>query len=287
MIDSILLRKLHSYAVLMRLDRPIGTLLLLWPTLWALWIAGKGSPDLLIVIIFITGTLLTRSAGCVINDFADRHYDGHVERTKQRPLVTNAVSAKEALLLYCLLMLGALFLVLLLNILTVMLAVIGAAIAAVYPLMKRFLPVPQLVLSLAFAWGVPMAFAAQSDELPLIAWLLFSAVMCWIMAYDTIYAMVDRSDDIRIGINSAAIFFGNYDRFMIGTFQLTTLILLFIAGFSAGLHSSYYALVLLAATCFIYQQYLLASGLSAAYFRAFLNNNWFGLLVFVAVFAGQ
>jgi 4-hydroxybenzoate polyprenyltransferase len=273
---------LRDYALLMRLDRPIGILLLLWPTLWGLWIAGDGRPDGVVLTVFVLGVVLMRSAGCVINDYADRAFDPHVERTRNRPLAAGRVSVRAALSLFVLLCLAAFALVLLTNRLAVMLSIVGAALAASYPFMKRFTHMPQFFLGAAFGWAIPMAFAAQTGAVPAIAWVLFLANVCWSVAYDTAYAMVDREDDVRIGVKSTAILFAGFDRAMIGLFHAGTLALLVVAGRMAGLGGSYYLGLALASALAVYQQYLLRGRSRDGSFRAFLNNNWFG----AAVFAG-
>ena len=274
---------LRDYALLMRLDRPIGSLLLLWPTLWALWIAAKGPPALDLLIIFVLGVLLMRSAGCVINDYADRELDAQVERTRNRALAAGRVSPREALGLFLILCLAAFALVLLLNRLTIMLSVVGAALAVTYPFHKRFTYLPQVHLGLAFGWAVPMAFAAQQDTLPPVAWLLMTAAVVWAVVYDTMYAMVDRADDLLAGVKSTAILFGELDRVFIGAFQIMVLLSLILAGRHAGLGPPYYA-GLAAAACFsAYQQRLIRGRAPPECLRAFLNNNWFGASVFAGI----
>jgi 4-hydroxybenzoate polyprenyltransferase len=272
----------RDYVQLMRLDRPIGILLLLWPTLWALWIAGHGRPGLQVFAVFVAGVVLMRSAGCVINDYADRGFDPFVERTRHRPVAAGRVSPRAALVLFVALALVAFALVLTLNALTIFLSFAGAALAASYPFMKRITHLPQFYLGLAFGWSVPMAFAAEANALPPVAWLLFLANVCWSVAYDTAYAMVDRDDDLRIGVKSTAILFGRYDRLLIGLFHVFTLALLVLAGRVAGLGAIYYVGLALAAASAVYQQWLIRGRDRNGCFRAFLNNNVFG----VAVFAG-
>jgi 4-hydroxybenzoate polyprenyltransferase len=278
-----LTERLHEYAILMRLNRPIGIYLLLWPTLWALMIAGEGKPDTKILLIFITGVVLMRSAGCVINDYFDRDFDRHVSRTRNRPLTSGRVSTREALLLFGALCLLALILVLQLNRLTIMLSAVGALLAMVYPYMKRVTNLPQVVLGAAFGWSVPMAFAAQTGTVPQIAWLMFTATVLWTTAYDTMYAMVDRQDDIALGLKSTAILFGDADRAVIGGLQLCVLVCLFMIGYQAGLGLYYYAGVALAAGLGVYQQRLIRFQERDGCFRAFLNNHWFGLAVFLGI----
>jgi len=274
--------RLREYALLMRLHRPIGSLLLLWPTLWALWIAGQGQPDRLVFTVFVLGVVLMRSAGCVMNDYADRGFDPHVERTRDRPLAAGRVSPKEALVLFAVLCLIAFALVLTMNRLTVMLSFAGVFLAATYPFMKRFTSLPQFYLGAAFGWSIPMAFAAQTGAVPPVAWALFAANVFWSVAYDTAYAMVDRKDDLKVGVKSTAILFGVYDRLMVGLSHAVTLGLLAFTGFIAGLGMLYYAGLAAAAGFAVYQQYLMRDRARDGCFRAFLNNNWFG----AAVFAG-
>lgn len=271
------------YVRLTRLDRPIGTLLLLWPTLWALWIASEGVPSPKLLMIFILGVLLTRSAGCVINDFADRHIDGHVKRTATRPLATGAATAREAVVLFILLMLLAFGLVLFTNTLTLMMSFIGVALAFCYPFMKRYTHYPQIVLGAAFGWAIPMAFTAVTDSLPWIAWLLYLTKLIWTVAYDTQYAMVDRDDDLRIGVKSTAVRFGQADRLIIGCMQLTVLALLLYIGSMLQFSGWYYTGVAIAAGCFIYQQWLTLHRSRNDCFKAFLNNHLAELAVLVGI----
>jgi len=275
--------RLRDYARLMRLDRPIGILLLLWPVLWALWIAAAGKPALPVLVVFVAGVVLMRSAGCVINDYADRAFDPQVERTRDRPLAAGRVSPREALVLFVVLALSAFTLVLFMNRLTILLSFVGAALTASYPFMKRWTHLPQFYLGAAFGWGVPMAFAAQTGSVPADAWILFGATLCWAVAYDTAYAMVDRNDDIRVGVKSTAILFGSADRLMIALFHGFTLALLAWAGARAGLGLTYYMGLLLAAGLALYQQWLMRARDRDGCFRAFLNNNWFGVAVFVGL----
>jgi 4-hydroxybenzoate polyprenyltransferase len=275
--------RLREYALLMRLDRPIGIFLLLWPTLWALLIAGEGRPDPMVLMVFILGVVLMRSAGCVINDFADREIDGHVQRTRDRPLAAGRVSELEAKLLFLLLCLLAFGLVLLLNTLTIMLSFVGALLAASYPFMKRVTHLPQVYLGAAFGWSVPMAFAAQTGTVPPIAWLLFTATVLWATAYDTMYAMVDREDDLVLGVKSTAILFGDADRQIIGIIQVMVLVCLLMIGYQAKLGLYYYGGVLVAAALAAYQQGLIRYREREGCFRAFLNNNWFGAAVFTGL----
>ncbi len=281
------LQRVHPRALdfiqLMRLDRPIGTYLLLWPTLWALWLAAEGMPNIKVLVIFVVGVILMRAAGCVINDYADRNFDGHVSRTRQRPLATGRISAREALILFAILTGLSGLLVLLTNALTIKLAFVGIALAAIYPFCKRFTFYPQVVLGAAFSWAIPMAFAAQAAELPIALWLVFIANLLWTVAYDTEYAMCDREDDLKIGVKSTAILFGEADRLIIGLLQGLTLICLLLVGsrFELGL---YYHLGLLAMTLgFAWQQWLIREREPQACLRAFLANHWAGMLVFIGL----
>ena len=275
-------QRLKDYARLMRLHRPIGILLLLWPTLWALWIAGHGRPDLHVLAVFILGVVLMRSAGCVINDYADRDFDPHVERTRDRPIAAGRVSPREALVLFAALCLIAFALVLTLNRLTILLSFAGAFLAATYPFVKRFTHLPQFYLGAAFGWGIPMAFAALTGTVPPVGWVLFAANVCWSVAYDTAYAMVDREDDLKVGVKSTAILFGRYDRAMVFLFHVFTLALLAWTGALAGLGLRYHAGLVAALGFALYQQRQMRDRTRDGCFRAFLNNNWFG----AAVFAG-
>lgn len=274
--------RLQQYAMLMRLDRPIGIYLLLWPTLWALWVAGEGRPDLWVAIVFVLGVVLMRSAGCVINDYADRKIDPHVQRTQNRPLAAGRVEPKTALLLFVVLSLIAFALVLTLNEYTVMLSVVGAFLAGTYPFMKRYTYLPQVYLGLAFGWAVPMAFAAQISAVPTEAWLLLVATVLWATAYDTMYAMVDRADDLRIGVKSTAILFGEADKTIIAIIQGMMLLVLLIVGQRLELTAGYYAGLIVAALLMIYQQRLIKDRDGMKCMKAFLNNNWVG----IAIFAG-
>ncbi len=274
--------KLSLYIRLMRLDKPIGILLLLWPTLWALWIASAGHPDTKVFAILVLGTILMRSAGCVMNDYADRDFDLHVERTKNRPLTAKLVTAREALLLAAGLSLLAFALVMQLNRLTVLLSVPALLLAASYPFSKRFFVVPQAYLGIAFGFGMPMAFAAQTGAVPTLAWWMLLANVCWSLAYDTEYAMVDRDDDIRIGIHSSALFFGRFEVLAIMLFYTGMLIILAVAGLLAKLHWPYYAGLLTAALIALYHYTLIRERKRSACFKAFLHNNWLG----AAIFAG-
>lgn len=276
-------QRARHYVALTRLDRPIGIFLLLWPTWWALWIAAAGRPSGLVLLVFTAGVMLMRSAGCVVNDFADRHIDIHVARTLSRPLATGAVSTREAAVLFAVLAGGAFGLVLLMNRLTVMLSFVALVIALIYPFMKRFTHLPQVVLGVAFGWSVPMAFAAQVNAVPPVAWLLLIATVLWTVAYDTMYAMVDRDDDLRIGVKSTAILFGDADRLVIGLLQAATLLVLVVVGHRLELSYFYYLGLGAAAALALYQQYLLRDRRPERCFRAFLNNNYFGMVVFAGI----
>jgi len=275
--------RLAAYATLVRLQRPIGTFLLMWPALWALWLAGQGRPPFGVVLIFIAGVVLMRSAGCAINDFADRGFDGRVARTCGRPLATGLVSPGEALGVFVVLSLAAFSLALLLNWQTVALSVVALALVIIYPFMKRFTHVPQLILGAAFGWAIPMAFMAVTGSLPPLAWMLFGAALLWALIYDTQYAMVDREDDLKIGIKSTAILFGRADLWVIAFLQVVMLGLLAHIGLLAGRGAYYLAGLAAAGAMALYQQYLIRNRLPAACFKAFLNNNYYGMAVFVGL----
>jgi 4-hydroxybenzoate polyprenyltransferase len=278
-----IITKATALLQLIRFDKPIGTLLLLWPTLWALWIAAGGVPDTDLLVIFILGTFLMRSAGCVANDLADRNLDGSVERTRGRPLVTGAVSTGEAMLFGLALCLLAFTLVLFTNDLAILMSLPGAALAAAYPLMKRYTHMPQLVLGIAFSWGIPMAFAAQMNALPTGCWLLFIGNVLWTVVYDTKYAMVDREDDLKIGVKSTAILFGDADRLIIGCLQVMCLLAYYLGGQKFGLGLYFNLGLVVAALLFGYHQYLIRNQDRDACFRAFKHNNWVGLAIFTGV----
>lgn len=276
---------LQAYCRLMRIDKPIGTLLLLWPTLWALWLTGSASVYL--YFVFTTGVFIMRSAGCVINDFADRDFDGHVERTKHRPLANKQISEKASKILFVVLVLIAFCLVLTLNGLTISLSFLAMATAFIYPFMKRYTHLPQLVLGIAFSWGIPLAYAATLEAFPLTCWLLCMANICWTVAYDTQYAMVDKQDDLQIGVKSTAILFGQYDKLIIGCLQVVTLVCLVLVGLSNQLSIYFYLSLCLSAGLFIYQQMLMKDRYPAYCFRAFLNNNYVGgIILFGMVLSG-
>lgn len=275
-----------QYAQLMRWHRPIGALLLLWPMMWALWIAGEGRPDFSVVVIFILGVWVMRSAGCVINDFADRNIDPYVERTRDRPLASGRVQPAEALALAAMLLCIAFLLVLLTNRPTVIMAFLGAFLAASYPFTKRFTYLPQVYLGAAFGWAVPMAWTAQTGELPgAVGWLIFLTAVIWATIYDTEYAMVDREDDLKIGVKSAAILFGDLDRHIIGVLQATMLLALVLLGINVGLGIWYYLGLAMAAAMFGYQQWLIHGRERRRCFQAFMNNNWLGAAVFAGLAA--
>lgn len=272
---------IKPYIHLMRLDKPIGLFLLLWPTLWGLWFASRGFPDYSILIIFVLGVILMRSAGCVINDFVDRKWDAHVQRTKNRPLATGKISAFSALILFVVLCVCALGLVLFLNALTIQLAFLAVAIIIFYPFMKRFTYLPQLGLGAAFAWSIPMAFAAVTNTVPGEAWLLFFATLLWPVIYDTQYAMVDQDDDIKIGIKSTAILWGKYTKFVIGALQILFIWMLIWVGLLVNLKITFYIALIGASLLFYYQLFLINDHDRTKCFRAFLNNNWVGFLIFL------
>lgn len=275
--------RLIAYAKLIRLDKPIGILLLLWPTLWGLWLAAGGLPDLLILAIFVMGTVLMRSAGCAINDFADRRIDPHVERTRNRPLATGMATPKEAVLLAAGLSFCAFLLVLPLNQLTLLLSVCALFLAGTYPFTKRFFVMPQAYLGIAFSFGIPMAFAAQIGELPAVVWLLLIANLCWVIAYDTEYAMVDRADDLKIGIKTSAITLGRFDVAGIMLCHAVFLGMMAYAGWLLQRGAPYYLALIVALGLVIYQYFLIRDRDPARCFRAFLHNNWVGAMVFVGI----
>ncbi len=276
----------NPYLRLMRLDRPIGTFLLLWPTLWALWLASDGRPDPTIVLIFIAGTFVMRAAGCVVNDYTDRDFDPHVERTRNRPLATGELTPTRALIVFFILLLIALLLVLQLNTATIKFSLLGALIAVLYPLAKRVTNLPQLVLGIAFSWGIPMSYTALTNSLPPEAWILFVANFAWIVAYDTQYAMVDREDDIKIGIKSTAILFGQHDNLIVGLLHLLTLLILTMLGWKLSIGWHFYLGLGAAGMFAVYQQHLCRERQRDQCFKAFLNNNWFGVMVFAGIVLG-
>jgi 4-hydroxybenzoate polyprenyltransferase len=277
------LGRLRDYAFLVRLHRPIGAFLLMWPALWALWLAGDGSPPWSVVLVFVLGVFLMRSAGCAINDYADRDFDGHVARTNQRPLATGAVSPREAVAVFLVLCLVSFVLVLQLNWQTVALSTVAVVLTLVYPFMKRFTHVPQLFLGAAFGWAIPMAYMAVGGAIPGQAWVLFIATILWALIYDTQYAMVDREDDLKIGIKSTAILFGEWDRLAIGLLQVLMLMLLGWIGLRNGRGGFFFSGLMVAAGLAVYQQWLTRRREPRACFQAFLNNNYFGMVVFIGL----
>lgn len=275
--------KFKAYLKLMRLDKPIGFYLLLWPTLWALWLASDGKPAFYFVLIFIAGVFVMRSAGCIINDMADRNIDGFVERTAKRPLATKKVSLKEAFIILFILLSMALGLVLLLNRLTLELALIGLFITFIYPFLKRITHLPQVGLGVAFSWGIPCSFAAITGELSFKAWVLFFPALLWPIIYDTLYAMADKKDDLKIGVKSTAILFAEKDKRILVGLQLLFIGLLINVGFYFQLNHWFYLSLLIGAMLFIYQQILIKDRIPAACFKAFLNNQWVGLSIFIGI----
>jgi 4-hydroxybenzoate polyprenyltransferase len=275
--------KLRLYAQLIRFDKPIGTWLLLWPTLWALAIAAEGSPDGWVLFVFVCGVFLMRSAGCAINDYADREIDLHVSRTRERPLTSGQISAREALAVFAVLGLLAFLLVLTLNELTIWLSFGGIVLAASYPFMKRYHYLPQVHMGAAFGWSVPMAYAAQTGSLPKMAWLLYVATIVWATAYDTMYSMVDRDDDLRVGVKSTAILFGEYDCRVIGLLQLMFLAAMLLVGIDLEFGGYYYLGLLVAAALLGYQQFLIHDRVPEHCFVAFLNNQWVGAAIFFGI----
>ena len=277
----------RAFLELMRFNKPVGTLLLLWPTLWALWIAADGFPSIAVLVIFVLGVIVMRAAGCVINDYADRKVDGAVTRTRNRPLVDGRIDPQEALILFGGLCFSAFFLVLMTNRMTIVLSFGGIAIATIYPFVKRYSHLPQVVLGAAWAWSIPMAYAAQTGTLVKEIWVLYFAVVLWTVAFDTFYAMVDRKDDIKVGIKSTAILFGDLDLFWIGVLQALTLLALVITGDAFKLGTIYFGGVLAVALLFIYQQMITRHRQPEACFKAFRNNQWVGVVLFVAIVADR
>jgi len=270
---------------LMRFDRPIGILLLLWPTLWALVIAGDGSPSLKNVLIFCTGVVLMRAAGCIMNDIADRDFDPHVERTRCRPLAAGELTVREALIAFFVMMLLAFGLVLMTNVLTIKMAFFGAVLASTYPFFKRWTHFPQVVLGLAFGWGIPMAFAAENGYVASIAWLILLINVIWSVIYDTLYAMVDRDDDISLGLKSTAILFGEHDLLILRILKMLMIVLLFVLGMKLQLEWPWFAGVMVAASLFVWQQKLALRREREGCFKAFLNNNWVGMAILAGLLA--
>lgn len=275
--------RLRLYFKLMRWDKPVGFFLLLWPTSWALWIAAKGIPPWRIVFIFILGVFLMRSAGCVVNDFVDRHHDPYVARTKNRPLALGEIANFEAIALFVFLVSAAFLCVLFLNRFTIILSGIALFLTVLYPFLKRMFSLPQLGLGFAFSFGIPMAFSAVTDTIPLTSWILYSAVLSWTIAYDTEYAMVDRDDDLRAGIKSSAILLGSNDRLAILSLQLVMLILLILTGILNHFKTYYYLSLCAASMLMAYQHKLLLNREPEGCFRAFLNNQWIGLIIFIGI----
>ena len=276
--------RIKNYLLLIRLNKPIGIFLLLWPTLWALWLAAEGFPNHKILIVFLFGVFLMRSAGCILNDIADKDFDKFVARTKNRPLASNKLSSIEAFIFASFLILAAFLLVLTTNTLTVQLSFIALILAGIYPFLKRYTYLPQIFLGLAFGWSIPMAFAATITSIPKIAWLLLIVNILWTVVYDTIYAMVDREDDLKIGIKSTAILFDDADRFIIGIIQALVLIALIVVGKQASLNLPYYLSIAFGCILFIYQSYLIKDREPKKCMQAFMNNNWFGLVIFIGLF---
>jgi len=277
------IKQFQNYVELMRLDKPIGIWLLLWPTLWALWLAGEGNPDPGIFAVFMFGVVIMRSAGCVLNDLADRKIDPYVERTRMRPIASGAVAPLEALTLFIALALIAVGLAAMLNRPAQVLAVVGAGLTIVYPFIKRIISIPQFVLGAAFGWAVPMAFAAQTGETAQLAWLVFGTALIWAVIYDTFYAMVDRDDDLKVGAKSTAILFGDADLFVIGGLQLLMLVALVFIGDMAKLGLWYYGSIALAAMLMAWHQWLARDRQAAGCFRAFLHNQYIGMIIFIGI----
>ena len=275
--------RLTQYWLLSRFDKPIGILILLWPALWALWVASRGKPDYYVLLVICLGVILMRAAGCVINYYADRDFDPHVERTKQRPIAAGRVSPKEALGLFVVLCLIAFGLVLTLNAFTIALSFVAAFLAGSYPFMKRYTHLPQAYLGIAFGWAVPMSFSAQLNQIPTVAWVMYLAVVLWALVYDTMYAMVDKDDDLKIGVKSTAILFGAYDRHIMAVLQVIIIGLLVVVGLMQALTWPYYAGVIVATALCVYQQKLIFHREKALCFKAFLNSNYFGMAVFIGL----
>lgn len=281
---NVFIAKWQAIKSITRIDKPIGTYLLLWPTYWALWVAQEGMPSYHLLVVFTLGVFIMRSAGCVINDFADRKVDGQVKRTENRPLVSGAITTTEALVLFFFLILNALILVLTLQTYTIMLSFVAVFLAVIYPFMKRYTHLPQVFLGAAFSWGMIMAFAESTGEIPPVAWLLFTANLCWTVAYDTMYAMVDRDDDLKVGVKSTAILFGVFDKRIILFLQLITLALLLVVGDILAFGWPYQLSLVICAGLFTYQQFLIAARDRDKCFNAFLHNHFVGLVVFLGIF---
>ncbi len=285
MSKDYLLDRVQQYWLLARFDKPIGILILLWPALWALWVASDGKPDLLVLTVICLGVVLTRAGGCVINDYADRDIDLHVERTQQRPIAAGRVTESEALKLFMILIGIAFALVLLLNLMTILLSLIGVFLIASYPFMKRYTHLPQAYLGIAFGWAVPMSFSAQINHIPVVAWIMYLTVALWAIVYDTMYAMVDKEDDLKIGVKSTAILFGNKEREIIALLQLSVLSLLVIIGHLQQLGVFYYLGIIVASGLSVYQQKLIFHRDKTLCFQAFLNSNYFGMAIFIGLIA--
>lgn len=275
--------RLGFYIALTRLNRPIGIYLLLWPTWWALWLAAGGVPDWRLMVIFTLGVVVMRSAGCAINDYADRHVDGHVARTKNRPLAAGLIHPREAIGVFVFLSLIGLMLVLQLNTTTILLSIVAVILAATYPFGKRFHHLPQVQLGMAFGWAIPMAFAAQTGSVPAIAWLLFITNIFWTVAYDTLYAMADREDDLKVGVKSTAVLFGRFDLLAVSLLYIVTLAMLILIGSLQGFGAAYFVALLLAAVSAVWIVYSVRDRNPAHCVRAFLRNNVFGSLVMIAL----
>jgi len=276
-------KNLKNYLLLMRLDKPIGIWLVMWPMLWSLWIASEGQVSIKILLIFLSGTVIMRSAGCVLNDFADRKIDPHVKRTQNRPIASGKVSEKEAIILFIILMSLAFTLIFFLNLTTKFFAIVGALVTVIYPFAKRVLSAPQLVLGIAFGWGVPMAFAAEIGHVPLLGWLIFFIAIIWALIYDTYYAMVDRDDDLNLGVRSTAILFGRYDLFIIGLLQCSMLVLLFFMAQLAALGMWVYSAIMISMLIMIYHQWLTKEKDRESCFKAFKHNHYIGMTVFIGI----
>ncbi len=283
MTASLIWQRIRLYSELIRFQKPIGSYLLLWPTLWALAIAAEGSPDHWILFVFVAGVFLMRSAGCAINDYADRDIDLHIARTQERPLTSGKITPKEALLVFALLSLLSFALVLTLNRFTILLSIVGVLLAASYPFIKRYHYLPQVHLGAAFGWAIPMAFAAQTDALPKQAWLLFVANIIWAVAYDTMYSMADREDDLRVGVKSSAILFGEYDRIVVGLLQFLFILTLALTGRELGFSGFYYYTLFVASLFLVYEQIVINKRDPAKCFEAFLHNHWVGAIVFAGI----
>ena len=284
MNKAFVIDRIKQYWLLARFDKPIGILILLWPALWALWVASDGKPDLFVLFVICAGVVLMRAAGCVINDYADREFDPKVERTKQRPIAAGKVEPKEALILFGILCLTAFVLVLQLNLMTIILSFVAAFLAASYPFMKRYTHLPQAYLGIAFGFAVPMSFSAQTNAIPPVAWIMYLAVILWALVYDTMYAMVDKDDDLKIGVKSTAILFGDKDREIMAGLQLIIIGLLLSIGLFLGLGGFYYIGVAIALGLSVYQQKLIFHRKKSLCFKAFLNNNYFGMAIFCGLF---